>query len=155
MTKRVTWEERWAGTNFGRVYRTDNTDGDERVQRALDSRYHGPRLVTERRITSATGWLSPAGAWHPCCEEGHGDTAQLILDASEPGKWTGPDREHWGGYERELERRGYVKLGSDMALVADGDRVTPRQKRMLVDWLLSDDNDHTAWPLWLEPEQLP
>jgi len=52
---------------------------------------------------------------------------------------------------------GWLKLCGDYYSVqaAYPERVTPRQKRLLVDWLTSDANEHQIWPLWLEPEGAP
>lgn len=147
--KRQTWEQRWAGTNFGRVYQDDNSDGagDARQPKAQQA------AAAKWRIDSDTGWLSPAGQWYSCCEEGHRDLARELLEQLDPGNWRGPDRKHFGDPELELERRRYVKLaGESGAFCADESRVTPRQKRMLLEWFLSDANDCALLPWWLEPE---
>jgi hypothetical protein len=106
-------------------------------------------------ITTDCGWLSPAGKWHPCCEEEHKDMARDLLEQLEPGKWRGRDREHFGDPERELEKRGYVKLADEYgAHLGYGQTATPRQNKKLLEWCLGAGRGKTPLPRWLQADRL-
>lgn len=108
----------------------------------------------ERWITSDCGWLSPAGTWHPCCEEGHRNLARELLEQLRE-----PALPEWrGGPEVTLEQLGWAKLvpagghhPTGFAYWGRDRHATPAQARRLLEWCLGDGQGRTKLPPELGP----